>query len=232
MLSPNYNEREGGRPPSLIILHYTGMETGADALERLCDPKAEVSAHYMIEQNGLIRRLVDPEHRAWHAGKSFWQGIRDINSASIGIEIVNPGHEFGYVPFKDIQMQALKPLCHELMEEFNIPPQNILGHSDIAPSRKQDPGELFDWEGLAKDGIGVWPEDDAQARDAAKDVLADPGVVHGLFMRIGYDPDANLKDLVLAFQRHYNPERVLGGKGETLDETGAARLLTLAQMIS
>lgn len=149
--SPNFNERIGYAAPNMIVLHYTGMKTAKDALERLCDPAAEVSAHYVIDEDGTLYQLVDEEKRAWHAGVSKWDGETDINSASIGIELVNPGHEFGYRAFPAAQMEALAKLCKDIMTRHDI--QTVLGHSDIAPERKQDPGELFDWQWLADAGV-------------------------------------------------------------------------------
>lgn len=147
--SPNYTERRGGHTaPSMIIIHYTGMKTGKEALERLCDPESEVSAHYVIEENGDIYQLVDDIHRAWHAGVSEWGGETDINSASLGIELVHPGHEWGYRDFMEPQIEALIGLCKALVSQYNIPLERVLGHEDVAPGRKQDPGELFPWERL------------------------------------------------------------------------------------
>jgi N-acetylmuramoyl-L-alanine amidase len=150
--SPNGNERKlpSGTGPSLVVLHYTGMRTATDALERMCNPAAEVSAHYMIDEDGTVTQLVDEEHRAWHAGRSSWRGETDVNSASIGIELVNPGHEFGYRPFPEVQIEALLPLLSDIVQRRAIAPANVVGHSDVAPARKQDPGELFPWERLAR----------------------------------------------------------------------------------
>ena len=149
--SPNFNERKEGKKPSMIVVHYTGMKTAEDALERLCDPIAEVSAHYLIEEDGALHALVPEDKRAWHAGVSNWDGETDINSISIGIELVNPGHEHGYRPFPIEQMQALAELCKGVMSRHDI--KVALGHSDVAPERKQDPGELFDWQWLAGQGV-------------------------------------------------------------------------------
>lgn len=144
--SPNFTERRGGHEkPSMIIIHYTDMKTGKEALERLCDPASEVSAHYVIEENGDIYQLVDDDKRAWHAGVGEWEGERDINSASIGIELVNPGHSHGYRDFPDAQIDALIELTKDLILKYNIPVDRILGHSDVSPGRKIDPGELFPW---------------------------------------------------------------------------------------
>ncbi|MCB1531810.1 MAG: N-acetylmuramoyl-L-alanine amidase [Alphaproteobacteria bacterium] len=147
--SPNFTARRGGHAtPSMIIIHYTDMKTGQEALERLCDPASEVSAHYVIEEDGRLFQLVDDDKRAWHAGASEWQGESDINSASIGIELVNPGHTWGYRAFPDVQIEVLIDLCRELMGKYDIPLNRILGHSDVAPGRKIDPGELFPWKQL------------------------------------------------------------------------------------
>ncbi len=148
--SPNFGSRKGATP-SMVIIHYTGMKTAEAALERLCDAAAEVSAHYMIYQNGDVVQLVDERDRAWHAGVSEWQGITDINSHSIGIELVNKGHEFGYEDFPEAQIKALIVLCQDIKSRHKI--KWVLGHQDIAPSRKQDPGEKFPWGALAKSGI-------------------------------------------------------------------------------
>ncbi len=149
--SPNFNERIGYDAAVMIVLHYTGMQSAEAALKKLCDPAAEVSAHYVIDEDGTTYQLVDENKRAWHAGVSEWNGETDINSASIGIELVNPGHEFGYREFPPAQMESLATLCKDIMSRHDI--GSILGHSDIAPGRKQDPGELFDWVWLAKAGV-------------------------------------------------------------------------------
>ncbi len=155
--SPNHDERRLG-PPDMLILHYTGMTSAEAALDRLCDPAARVSSHYVVEEDGAIWRLVPEERRAWHAGESGWLGRHDINTHSIGIEIVNPGHEFGYRPFPEAQMRAVEELCRDIFIRWPIPPRLVLGHSDVAPHRKQDPGELFSWQRLARTGIGLWPD--------------------------------------------------------------------------
>src|SRR5881397_3083891 len=146
--SPNFDERQ--LPVSMIVLHYTGMPDAEGALDRLTSPESKVSSHYLIDEDGTIYRLVDEAKRAWHAGKSRWRGITDVNSASIGIEIVNPGHEFGYRPFPEPQMDALVPLVADIVARHGVARANVVGHSDVAPARKQDPGELFDWARLAK----------------------------------------------------------------------------------
>jgi N-acetylmuramoyl-L-alanine amidase len=157
--SPNFNERDPAAPLRYVVLHYTGMPTRDSALRRLCDNQAKVSAHYLIDEAGQVFHLVDESRRAWHAGKSFWCGTTDMNSASIGIELVNPGHEFGYKPFPAAQIAALKTLLGEIVARHGLDPAHfLLGHSDIAPDRKKDPGEFFPWQELAKAGFGIWPE--------------------------------------------------------------------------
>lgn len=186
----------------MLILHYTGMQSGPAALARLCDAAAKVSAHYLVEEDGRVFRLVPEERRAWHAGISHWRGASGLNARSIGIEIVNPGHEWGYRPFPLLQMVAVAELCLGVLARHAIPARNVVGHSDVSPDRKQDPGELFDWQGLAAQGVGVWPaEPAAPASDEA---------VPGLLARIGYREDLPLPLLVAAFQRHWRPERVDG----------------------
>jgi N-acetylmuramoyl-L-alanine amidase len=154
--TPNVDHRRG--PPDMVVLHYTGMQTGEEALARLCDPQAKVSAHYLVEEDGRVFRLAPEERRCWHAGKSFWKGETDINAVSIGIELVNPGHEWGYRGFPDAQVAAVISLLDDIRARWTIPDDRILGHSDVAPARKEDPGELFPWKRLAEAGHGLWIE--------------------------------------------------------------------------
>lgn len=158
--SPNFGDRPAGAAIDTLVLHYTGMPNGDMALTRMCDPASQVSAHYMVEEDGCIYQLVAESKRAWHAGRGFWRGCTDINSSSIGIEIVNPGHEFGYRPFAIAQIDAVIALCQALLGRHDIPAHNIIAHSDMAPDRKEDPGELFPWQKLAENGIGLWPQTD------------------------------------------------------------------------
>ena len=155
--SPNFDARPPGARIDMLVLHYTGMVSAEAAIERLCDPAAKVSAHYLIDEDGAVRRLVDENHRAWHAGEASWRGKSDINARSLGIELVNPGHEFGYRPFPEAQMAALEALAQDILARHTIEARNVVGHSDVAPRRKTDPGELFDWRRLAEAGIGLWP---------------------------------------------------------------------------
>ena len=220
--SPNFDARTA--PPDLLVLHYTGMATGEAALERLRDPEARVSSHYLVEEDGRVFRLVPEERRAWHAGVSFWQGERNCNATSIGIEIVNPGHEFGYRPFPKVQIDKVIALVGDIRSRWTIVDDRIVGHSDIAPERKEDPGELFPWKRLAKAGHGLWIEPKAapgqplQTGDEGVGVLA---LQSGL-SRLGYDVERNgrydeaLAKVVTAFQRHWRPEAVHGvADGET-----------------
>lgn len=200
--SPNFDERS--LPVSILVLHYTGMADAPSAIERLADPEAKVSAHYVVCEDGQIVRMVDEDKRAWHAGKSWWRGISDVNSASIGIEIVNPGHELGYRPFPDEQMSALVPLVADIVKRYDIPRANVVGHSDIAPARKQDPGELFDWAKLAETRLAL---------PVPKGALVDPGWNDGAFTlaleRFGYDI-SDVPAAVTAFQRRFRPTLIDG----------------------
>ena len=213
-MSPNHDARPPDMPIDMLILHYTGMQSAQAALDRLCDPAARVSSHYVVDEAGAVHALVPEDARAWHAGVSSWRGHTELNARSIGIEIVNPGHEWGYRPFPALQMAAVCELCLAVLARHPIPARNVVGHSDVAPDRKQDPGELFDWEGLAKNGVGLWPT------DVAAPV---PDVDQALAM-IGYGPSANA---VRAFQRHWRPAAVTG----LADRETRARLAALIAML-
>lgn len=197
MPSPNFDER-GDVPIDMLVLHYTGMKSAQAALERLCDPAAKVSAHYTIDEDGTVYAHVAETRRAWHAGVGHWAGANDINARSIGIELVNPGHEFGYREFAVDQIAALITLCHSILMRHPIPSWRVLGHSDVAPARKDDPGELFPWAQLAKAGIGLWPQ--AVTGDLGAEALA----------RYGYDGDAPQDKVITAFQRHFRPKKLDG----------------------
>jgi N-acetylmuramoyl-L-alanine amidase len=200
--SPNWDAR--ALPVSMVVLHYTGMQSADAALERLCDPEAKVSAHYLIEEDGQVHRLVREDRRAWHAGKSFWRGIKDVNSASVGIEIVNPGHEFGYRPFPDAQMEALLPLLAAIVERWDVPRANVVGHSDVAPARKEDPGELFDWDLLAAHRLAI-----RTPRLTMPSPYENDGAFFLAMERWGYDisdPEAAVR----AFQRRWRPHIIDG----------------------
>ena len=201
MPSPNHDDRSGAAI-DMLVLHYTGMASAAAALARLCDPAAKVSAHYTIAEDGTVYAHVPEEKRAWHAGVSFWAGTSNVNACSIGIELVNPGHEYGYRAFPKEQIAALITLCHGVLARHAIPASRILGHSDVAPARKDDPGELFPWAALAQAGIGLWPEK-AQDRPGAE-----------ALPRFGYDPEAPREKTILAFQRHFRPAALSGAWDE------------------
>lgn len=199
--SPNHGPRREGAAIDMLVLHYTDMATPEEALERLCDPAAEVSAHYLIAEDGRIWNLVEEARRAWHAGVSYWAGERDVNARSIGIELANPGHRLGYIAFPEAQMAALEALALEILSRHPIPPHRVLGHSDVSPARKRDPGELFDWRRLAAAGIGVWVEVD-EAR--AGDPVADWDAFQRDLVIFGYEIEA-ASDMVRAFHRHFRP---------------------------
>jgi len=229
--SPNFDTRKA--PPDMLVLHYTGMRTGEEAIARLRDPAAErkVSAHYVVEEDGRVFRLVPEERRAWHAGVSFWRGQRDVNGASIGIEIVNPGHEFGYRPFPEAQVAAVIALCVDIRSRWTIEDGRIVGHADVAPDRKEDPGELFPWKTLAEAGHGLWAEAPPAPGAPLGEGEEGAGVfaLQAGFTRLGYDSapsgtfDAHTAAVVRAFQRHWRPARVDGAAdGET-----RARLIAL-----
>jgi len=232
--SPNHDERPANTPVDILILHYTGMRTAQAAIDVLRDPAREVSSHYVVDEDGAILRLVPEDRRAWHAGISFWRGHTALNGRSIGIEIVNPGHEWGYRDFPALQMAAVCELCLGIAARHPIPPRNVIAHSDVAPDRKEDPGEKFDWEGLARNGIGVWPHGTPDlgtggaVRDAAS--LRD---VRAALASIGYRVmpegalDPALSTVLRAFQRHWRPEAVNG----QADAGTLARLLGVVARI-
>jgi N-acetylmuramoyl-L-alanine amidase len=230
--SPNFDPRT--TPPDTIVLHYTGMPTGEEAIERLCDPAAKVSSHSVVEEDGRIFRLVPEERRAWHAGVSFWKGVRDINTASVGIEIVNPGHEFGYRPFPDAQIVSVIGLVADIRTRWTVENDRIVGHSDVAPDRKDDPGELFPWKRLAEAGHGLWVEPPAAPGAPLSEGEESTGVfaLQAGFTRLGYDCapsgrfDAHTKAVVTAFQRHWRQEKVDG----VADGESRARLIGLLRL--
>ena len=237
----NHEPRSEGAQVDMLVLHYTGMESPEAALDRLCDPAQKVSAHYMIDEDGSVFRLVPEERRAWHAGLACWRGDRDINDRSIGIELVNPGHDLGYRPFPEEQMAAVERLAREILDRQAIPPERVLGHSDVAPARKCDPGELFDWARLGRAGVGLWPPDfdTAEGPAGARGRRFDPdatdpliGEVQGGLARFGYEIqvtgrlDEPARRVVAAFQRHFRPSRVDG----LIDSETARRLEALLAM--
>ncbi len=218
--SPNHDARPDGQAVDILLLHYTGMPTAEAALERLLDPAAQVSAHYFIEEDGGVTRLVAEERRAWHAGVAAWAGSSDINGRSIGIELVNPGHEYGYRPFPEAQMEALIELAGGILARHPIPPERVLGHSDVAPLRKDDPGELFDWARLAAAGIGLWPGEVPAANPLPPEHEIKARLAGFGYGYLGEDYPA----VIRAFQSHFRPAAVTG----TIDGETAARLSALA----
>ena len=241
--SPNHDARPDGMPIDMLVLHYTGMPTGAAALTRLRDASAKVSAHYVIEEDGRVFRLVPEPRRAWHAGIACWRGHRDINGRSIGIELVNPGHEHGYREFPRTQMAALEKLARDIVARHRIAARNVVGHADVAPERKEDPGELFEWERLARAGIGAWPKLGGwfRRRPAAGSFDFGPGdrdkVIAETQAKLaawGYDVptkgilDAHTTRVLVAFQRHFRPERFDG----RLDGETVSRLTALLEQLN
>jgi N-acetylmuramoyl-L-alanine amidase len=223
-VSPNHDERPADEPVDILVLHYTGMQSAEAAIARLCDPASRVSSHYVVEEDGTIWCLVPEARRAWHAGISFWRGHEGLNGRSVGVEIVNPGHEWGYRPFPGVQMDAVRALCAGILSRHPIPARNVVAHSDIAPDRKQDPGELFDWPGLAADGIGLWP--DFPPAPAAGPV--DQEALRADLATIGYPPLADMATLLRAFQRRWRPEGVTG----LADAETALRAAVLASTVN
>jgi N-acetylmuramoyl-L-alanine amidase len=217
--SPNHGERANGREPDMILLHYTGMEDADTALQRLCAVESGVSAHYFVHEDGRIVQMVPEERRAWHAGHSFWAGETDINSCSIGIEIHNPGHDFGYPDFPPRQVAAVISLCRAIMLRRAVPADRVLAHSDVAPERKQDPGEKFPWRLLAESGIGHWVNP-APLMDSPNFEMGDRGEaiakLQTALARYGYGLptdgyfDEKTRCVVAAFQRHFRPTRIDG----------------------
>lgn len=234
--SPNHGERRGCERPDMLVLHYTGMPNEREALERLCAPESEVSAHYVVLEAGTLIQCVPESRRAWHAGQAFWAGATDINSCSIGIEIANPGHDYGYPAFPPGQIAAVIALCRDIVARHLIRPERLLAHSDVAPARKQDPGEKFPWDALHAEGLGHWVEPTPLTISALPLQTGDRGpevaALQECLSRYGYavgaagEYDAATADAVRAFQRHFRPGRVDGAADvstrDTLDRLLAA----------
>ena len=233
--SPNQDDRPAGVPIDTLILHYTGMQSAQAAVERLRDPAAKVSSHYVVDEDGFVLRLVPEDRRAYHAGVSYWRGHTELNGRSIGIEIVNPGHEWGYRDFPVLQLAAVCDLCLAILSRHAIPARNIVAHSDVAPDRKEDPGEKFDWEALAQNGVGLWPVGvpDLGTTGGVRDAAGLRGVRAAL-ADVGYRVapegalDPALSSVLRAFQRHWRPEAVTG----QADSGTLARLLAVASMVT
>lgn len=232
--SPNFNARRG--KVNALVLHYTGMDTAANAIDLLCNKSAQVSSHYVLEEDGTIWRLVDENKRAWHAGRGSWRGETDMNSVSVGIEIVNGGHNYGLPEFPEEQIKALIVLSREIIQGWKIPQTGILAHSDMAPERKLDPGERFPWHVLAKAGIGLWPDDDRVAEIRQTVVVPEGstgfGHVKNQMRTIGYGLDdsdeftPHTRACVAAFQRRWRQNRVTG----LIDEQTAALIAHIAEL--
>lgn len=212
--SPNFDERDA--PVSLLVMHYTGMPTARAAIDLLTSPQAKVSSHYVVDEDGTVYRLVPEAKRAWHAGVSFWRGKSMLNDVSVGIEIVNPGHAWGYRAFPPVQMQAVLELSQGIIVRHKIPARNVVAHSDIAPNRKRDPGELFPWPWLAMQGVGLWTDAFALSSDWQADLAM-----------IGYNITLPMGDVLLAFQRHFLPENLTG----VADEQTKARAAALRGLV-
>ncbi len=234
--SPNFGERRGRLRPDMLILHYTGMPSCEAAIRWLASPQSGVSCHYVVDELGAITQMAPEAFRAWHAGVSHWQGVEDINSCSIGIEIHNPGHDGGYPDFPDAQMAAVEALCLDIVRRNAVPPQRVLAHSDVAPRRKIDPGEKFDWRRLALAGIGHWVEP-AGLTGEARFELGDGGdgvmTLQRNLRAYGYGIDAtgafdeDTRIVVSAFQRHFRPALVDGRADRSTVETLDALLEAL-----
>jgi N-acetylmuramoyl-L-alanine amidase len=229
--SPNFGSRAANTPIDMLVVHYTGMVDAQSALKRLSDPVAKVSAHYCIDEGGTIYQLVGEEKRAWHAGISYWRGETDVNSRSLGIELVNPGHDHGYRAFPTAQMESLIGLSSQILARHPIPKRNVVGHSDIAPSRKQDPGELFDWQALASEGIGLWPSPLSETTHAPCNpdiMLADYGYETTATDSGTVSARAGTHSVVEAFQRHFRPSKIDG----VMDEQSTRLLMTLLEVVA
>jgi N-acetylmuramoyl-L-alanine amidase len=233
--SPNHDERRDGAAPDIILLHYTGMTSATAAEQRLCDAEAKVSSHYLVHEDGSICQMVPEARRAWHAGVSSWHGDTDINSRSIGIEIANPGHDYGYPDFPEAQIDAVIALCRDIIQRRHIKPELVLAHSDVAPSRKNDPGEKFPWDRLNRAGIGLWLEPTKIVPGPELDPGDHSDVVSTLqrsLQKFGYGIEATgnyddkTRDVVTAFQRHFRPARVDGLADHSTFDT-LKRLLVL-----
>lgn len=213
--SPNFDERAEGIDLEYLVLHFTGTETAQEALDVYADAEAKLSAHYLVDVDGTVHALVDENKRAWHAGKSFWRGITDMNSHSIGIEVVNAGYKDEATPFPAVQITALIELCNDICNRYPKMRANVLGHSDIAPGRKIDPGHLFPWAQLAENNIGLWPEPEKE------DFEPQMGLASTL-KEIGYNPDCEAVTLVREFQRHFEPDAFESKmQGQSTDKTHA-----------
>ena len=234
--SPNVGIRRAGAGPGIIVLHYTGMPDREGAIAWLCDPRSQVSSHYVVAEDGAVLQLVSEEGRAWHAGRSVWAGETDINSVSIGIEIVNPGHAGGLPAYPDRQVEAVARLCRDIAERHAIRPENVLAHSDVAPGRKEDPGERFPWDILHQAGVGLWVPQHLLG-EAPPLAMGDEGpaveeiqarlAAYGYGIAVTGTFDVTTRTVIRSFQLHFRPGRVDGifdaGTRDTLDALWATR---------
>jgi N-acetylmuramoyl-L-alanine amidase len=231
-LSPNFDQRAGMVAPDILILHYTGTKTLGEAepyyLNTITDPNAgRIAPHYLIDMDGTVIQYVEEINRAWHAGKSWWAGAEDINSRSIGIEIVNPGHAGGCPPYTKAQMESLTALAQDIMTRNAMVPSAVLGHSDIAPSpdrQRPDPGEWMDWASLAAHGVGVWPAPEEQDYALGQIFLEDESALRQAFNTYGYDPRVDLPFIITAFQRHFEPEAFADQRVGVMGRESSGRL--------
>lgn len=236
--SPNCETRRADLKPDMLILHYTGMESAEAALDWLTRQESGVSCHYFVDDEGRIAQLVLESERAWHAGQSLWAGEMDLNSCSIGIEIHNPGHDFDYPDFPDAEMRAVEELCLDILSRHAIPAHRVLAHSDVAPGRKRDPGEKFDWKRLAQAGIGLWvppaplagdiglgPGDEGESVTALQRAL----LAFGYGVEVTSTYGTGLEKAVEAFQRHFRPARIDGRADASTRDTLDRLLIARAQ---
>jgi len=217
--SPNFDKKKRSKKSiKIIVIHYTGMQSERESLLRLCDPKSKVSSHFVINQNGIIYRLVDNAYVAWHAGRSSWKKCKGLNKNSIGIELINKGHEFGYTSFKNKQITSLIKVCKILIKKYKIKNENIVGHSDIAPLRKKDPGEKFPWKKLAKNNISIWHSCKINKIKKLRNIrifsIQEKKIFIKNLKKIGYfltnSNNFLLTKTIKAFQRHYRQELING----------------------
>jgi N-acetylmuramoyl-L-alanine amidase len=227
-VSPNFGQRRDGQRADMIVLHYTGMETGPSAEAWLCDPVSEVSSHYLVHEDGSVVQMVRESDRAWHAGSGSWRGRADVNSCSIGIEVANPGHAYGYPDFADAQIDAVIALCRDIAQRHSIAPERVLAHSDTAPGRKVDPGEKFPWAQLHAAGVGHYVEPSligggrflaAGERGEPVEALQSMLALYGYGVDITGTFDQTTEAVVAAFQRHFRPQRVDGVADRSTMET-------------
>jgi N-acetylmuramoyl-L-alanine amidase len=233
-LSPNFSKRPPGFDVDILLFHYTGMQSCDAAIDRLCDPESKVSAHYVIDEDGTVYSLVPEDATAWHAGVSCWEGKIGMNQRSIGIELVNPGHEHGYLEFPKVQMEAAIELAKGVLERHPIPPRQVLAHGDVAPMRRKDPGELFDWQGLAEQGIGLWPKqvDVPPIKGSIRDIQVAMRTI-GYCIPVDGEDTPIYRAMIETFQRHWRPKKTDGkADKETRTMIAAVSVAVQAEMMA